>query len=284
LKIWLPRFWIALVAASVGWLLWKYPGDLDFSLLTEISWTSYAASLMLILIGKFLTIRLLVSTLKSVKYEKSWPFAWWAYSVADLSKYLPGGIWGIAGRIYLYVEKGIPVFAASRAFLAESILIVAFSFCVGMSMFIFSGKFLAGFSPWFVIVFLAASSYAAVHLFMRGLSTSEKLLCWLEQSIAWLCFGSSFALLCATFFPGQNMLGLAGVFNLAFTAGFFAFFAPSGIGVREAVMGYWAHLATLDMLVILKLTIIHRGIWAISDIVMFLSVWAYRSGLTKTVP
>ena len=231
-----------------------------------------------------MTIRLLIDTLNSVGYEKNWHFAWWAYSVADLSKYLPGGFWGIAGRIYLYLDNGIPLAIASRAFLIESIIIALFSVCLGVSMITAGGSFLAGLYLLFTIVSLAITSYVILHLLMHRLPTSKKLLCWLGQITAWLCFGLSFALLSTTFYPEQNMLSMGGIFDVAFAAGFFAFFAPSGIGVREAVMGYWAHFASQDISMILKLTIIHRGIWAISDAMMFFAVWIYRFGFTKMVP
>ena len=284
MKAWITRIWIALVVFSIAWLVWNYPEELDLSLITDISLLDFAASLVLILVGKVLTVRLLVHSLRVVNHEKNWKFAWWAYSLADVSKYLPGGIWGIAGRLYLYTENGIPLAVASRAFVIESIIIVTFSFSLGALMIAMGSYSLPAIALISLILVLAVSSYFVIHLLMRRVSPAKKLLCWLEQTIAWLCFGTSFALVSIHFFPGQNLSSLIGLFDLAFTAGFFAFFAPSGIGVREMVTGYWAHLAGQDIATILKLTVLHRGIWIVSDILLFLFAWFYRSGFTKTAP
>ena len=66
-------------------------------------------------------------------------------------------------------------------------------------------------------------------------------------------------------------LEMAGIFNLSFAAGQLAIFAPSGIGVREFVVSFFANTQlTSNARLIVELALAHRLVWLVADFTMLL--------------
>jgi len=180
------------------------------------------------------------------------------WRAATLAKYLPGSIWPAVSTIEMATRVGASPVALPSSFVIHAALNLVGALTVGAC---FSGAFgSAGVtdSPW-----LAASAVlgglTVVHprLVNTAVGRAARLLrrdapvwegTWavgatlLALSVAtWVAYGAAFALFLSSLVPlvpteRVTWLALAGINALAFTAGFAAFFAPGGVGVREAAL------------------------------------------------
>lgn len=282
-KQWLSRLWLLLLLSFAGWFLYRYPEQLDLGVVGSISTTAYLSSLLCIIIGKVFTVRLVAFTLAGLDRPRKFMFSWWAYSSSDLAKYLPGGIWGISSRLLLYRNQGISLPHASRIFLHESLIIVMVALAVGGGLV---GSLLWQGDPFWLPLFyflLAFVGLLSMRLLLHPLPWRAVIVCATEQVLAWLLFGISFAVLIGSRGDWLERGRLAaGFFDLAFASGFVAFFAPSGIGVREAVLGYASGPLGMTAADVVKLALVHRLVWAVADIALFLPAWVHRLRFGRT--
>ena len=86
-----------------------------------------------------------------------------------------------------------------------------------------------------------------------------------QMLIIWISFGISFWLV----FPLENgfLPAIAGAFSLSWVAGYVAFFAPGGIGVREYLLTIILSSFFSDNEVAIYATI-HRLIWVVVEILL----------------
>jgi hypothetical protein len=261
-RSWLSAVWIALVLGFAIWALIRQPVAIA-DLLNQITIGRGLAALALIVLGKFLVIALVRATLCDVSEDRDFGFAWWTYSMADVAKYLPGGIWGFAGRLGLYKGGGISLRRGGRALTAETVLLLVFSLGLGAVALALhrAGEWLL--QAAIVLGYLAAM-FAVTRLALPRLTSMRLTVVVAQQTLAWIFFGGSFALLITA--HAHEIAAWLGVFDIGFAAGTAAIFAPSGLGVREAVVGW---LAGRDMLVAVRtaveVTIVHRLIWMVAD-------------------
>lgn len=258
----LSALWILLVLAFAIWALIRQPvATADF--LSRITIDRGVAALALIVLGKFLVIALVRATLRDVGEERDFFFSWWAYSMADVAKYLPGGIWGFAGRLGLYKGDGISLRRGGRALTVETALLLAFSFGFGAAVLAFDRANTRMLQAAIMLGYLAAA-FAVTRFCLPRLMSMRLAVLVAQQTLAWLLFGLSFAVVIAA--HAHEVATWLGVFDIGFAAGTAAIFAPSGLGVREAVVGW---LAGRDMLVAVRtaveLTVMHRLIWMAAD-------------------
>ena len=97
------------------------------------------------------------------------------------------------------------------------------------------------------------------------MSVTARLRLVLEKVALWTIFGTSFWLI----FPVQSnwMVSLQAIsaFSISWLIGYLAFFAPGGIGVREAVMVFiLSSFISLESLALY--TAIHRLLWVGAEI------------------
>lgn len=265
IKRWAARIWLLLL---VGFLVLALKSQkISFEYIAEhISLKIFVLSLALIVAGKILVISLVRSVLRSSGEDRGLAFAWYAYSRADIAKYIPGGIWGLTSRLAIYRTAGIGLAKGGKLLLAETGILIVASFGSG-AFFVAASEF----SP----VASAACGLAAA-LFIYAFSKlvvpmarkQDAALITLQQFLAWILFGLSYAVVVpdAHAFWAQ----LAGIFNVGFAAGTLAIFAPSGIGVRELVVGFLAsRTGDLSIQNLIELSLLHRAVWIVADLLVF---------------
>jgi glycosyltransferase 2 family protein len=175
------------------------------------------------------------------------PLSWMAlFFKSQLAKYLPGSVWQYAGRVGLASGRGVPVqravvsvageigYSALAAAAAASLIlgsIAAAGVFVGLGLLLPLGARLVrrvsvesggrGLDRPSVSAALRAAP-ATVGLYL----------------IVWGLYGLAFWATGRALFavPWSDLPHYIGVFALAWLAGLVAFFAPGGIGVREAVI------------------------------------------------
>jgi len=272
-RSWLSALWILLVLAVAIWALIRQPvGTAD--LLSRITLGRGIAALALIVLGKFLVIALVRETLRDVGEPRDVFFSWWAYSMADVAKYLPGGIWGFAGRLGLYKGDGISLRRGGRALTVETVLLLVFSFGLGAAVLACDRAVTWMIQAAMVLGYLAVA-FTVTRICLPRLTLMRLTMVVAQQTLAWLLFGLSFALVIAV--NASEVATWLGVFDIGFAAGTAAIFAPSGLGVREAVVGW---LAGRDMLVAVRtaveLTVMHRLIWMAADFIVLGGIFLVR--------
>jgi len=177
------------------------------------------------------------------------------YLLAQLGRYVPGGIWDVAGRMVLSSDRGLPKGPVSVSILVEMVLGVV----TGAMIFLFSLLFWDRALPpealyvavGFVLVGLLVLHPAllgpvlslAARLLRRDtvplpLRYSQVLLLAAYHLLARLVIGLAFFLFAAALVPldWHLMPVFAGIFVAAWVMGFVVVFAPQGLGVREGVM------------------------------------------------
>jgi hypothetical protein len=201
--------------------------------------------------------------------------------VTETLRWLPGGVWGMVSRAARARGAGVPAIVASLSLPLELLLSIAawaMTACAGLGL---SGTTRAWLSRlpafWLALcaVALALTVAAACALArwrptsaiskkLHGLVGGLRLLTesrprggWLAVTLVFytlLCFlsGAGFlAVLRATCDSPPGFLATAGINGVGWLVGFFAFFAPTGLGVREgALSAMLAPLMPLDAAIV----------------------------------
>ncbi len=256
---WGSRIWLALVAVFIGIAAYSQPvswhelyGWFDFRLLF--------ISLLLILFGKGLTICLVQQSLLAFDQRCSFQYAWYAYSIGDISKYLPGGVWGIAGRLAVYKSSGIPLKLASKILVFETGVLVLVSFLTGVVLIGVNGRV---YLTCGALLVLSCLIYALTIFVPISIGRSASMIGL--QIVSWSIFGASFAVLGSQ--TTEVAFHLAGIFNIGFAAGTVVVFAPSGIGIRESVIGFFGGG---DVRHLVEVSVLHRLVWLVCDVIVFM--------------
>ncbi len=184
------------------------------------------------------------------------------FGVAQFGKYIPGNVAHLAGRVVLAVKAG---FVRERV-LAAMALEIAWAVLAGVSV-AGSALLLSGTSGWGAdlaapsVIALAGVAAAAlcvpfagaillrrlperVRSSIPGLSEVQAprvgplVVCYIIGCLNMLLLGAIPVLLQVSVFGGNGgaYLNVAGVFALAWVAGFITPGAPAGLGVRDAIM------------------------------------------------
>lgn len=182
----------------------------------------------------------------------------WFYS--QLGKYLPGKIWLFLGRFHFYESRGKSKKAISIALYLETVTIIMGAGLIFLAALIFHREIRLFYSwrhpGWLVLLFLLGFiflhprvlqkilNWALIH-FKRepvSLSISYSDVLWIlfVCIISWAIGGVGFYLFVDSVYPAapQYILFLTGALAISSTLGLIAFFAPSGLGVREGALVY----------------------------------------------
>jgi uncharacterized membrane protein YbhN (UPF0104 family) len=181
------------------------------------------------------------------------PLSWITlFFKSQLAKYLPGSVWQYAGRVGLAHNRGVPIQPALLSVVAE-VAYSAIAAAITASL-IFGSVTAAG--VFVVLAGLFASGRAArgriAALVVRasdsrsGRLDRPSVLATLAAApatvvlylVVWGLYGLAFWTTGRALFaiPASDIPRYIGVFALAWLVGVVAFFAPGGIGVREAVI------------------------------------------------
>jgi uncharacterized membrane protein YbhN (UPF0104 family) len=180
------------------------------------------------------------------------------WSMSELARYVPGSVMQFVGRVFLIKPYGVPGSVCSASQILELTVFLLSNIIVALSSLMYFGfrnmhglarfwlLFVAALVPFLILllhprVFYPLLNRVLARLKKPSLNTRLRkrsltaLACWtviglLWQSLAvWLITRDLLPL------PIQKWWVLAGSYCLAWCAGFLAFWAPGGVGVREFV-------------------------------------------------
>ena len=179
-----------------------------------------------------------------------------AWRASTLAKYLPGSVWSAVSTVGMAARLGASPVALPSSFLIQG----ALSLTGALAVAALFGRRVVGAGSLAVPSWLAAAAVAGalalVHpVVLNALVGRVSRLArreapvwratWaagatllLLYMVTWAVYGAAFALFLSALTPtaGVPWVQLAGWNALAFAAGFVAFFAPGGLGVREAAL------------------------------------------------
>lgn len=224
------------------------------------------------------------------------------FAVAQFGKYVPGNVAHLAGRVVLAVHAGfnqervLATMALEIAWAVLSGIFVAGSaLTLGGAVGLASGL---GAPPAWLLASLVAAALTVPALgafLLRHLPTSLReripglhqvhvprpwplLACFLLGCSSMLLLGGIPVLLKATLFGGsrQPYLAVAGIFALAWTAGFITPGAPAGLGVRDAIL-VTGLTPMFGAGAALGVTVVMRLVTSVGDALAFMAGLAGRS-------
>jgi uncharacterized membrane protein YbhN (UPF0104 family) len=182
----------------------------------------------------------------------------WFYSQSG--KYLPGKVWLLLSRFYLYASKGKPKKAISVALYFEIASVVMAAGLIFLASLIFFREIQAfhteGWVGWIVLLFSLALIFLHPRVLQKilnwilvllrkepiTLSISYLDILWIlsVSTLSWIVGGIGFYLFVDAIFlvPLSHILFLAGALAFSSILGLIAIFAPGGLGVREGALVY----------------------------------------------
>ncbi len=273
--------WIWFVAVIIGAIYYFRSNYQDISqYLESISFSRVVLSILLVLIGKFTLSDLTRISLKKIDYHISYKEALTITSITQLGKYLPGGIWHVAGKFGMYKARRIATKKTTQAIIFENLWLLSSALVLGVVFLISSSpdilcKLHAGFcQPWINMAVLGLFPVLWIiamviidHVFYKEkrYTIKEVLILIVEMLLIWISFGISFWLV----FPINNgfLPAITGAFSLSWVAGYAAFFAPGGIGVREYLLTLILGSYFSSGEVAIYATV-HRLIWVVIEILL----------------
>ena len=251
--------WLVLVAGFVVRYLsdnWDETSDY----LDELSLWMVVGTIVAVNAGKFLVAEQVRWSLLTVGRRFSVARAFWIYTVSDAAKYVPGGVWGIMARVQLYREEAIPVRESARVFGLEKFWLVWSGFLSGVA-FALPSLLSRADARWSAvpsgavattvgIVVLAAVWTVGMWIGHRvalghGPSPQLVLVTAAHQLGIAVFLGLSLWFPLATVLDADDIPLAIGAFGVARSIGYVAFFAPAGIGVREAMV-VWMLRGSVD--------------------------------------
>ena len=182
----------------------------------------------------------------------------WFYS--QLGKYLPGKVWLLLGRFYLYDSKGKSKKVISIALYFETILVILSGGLIFLAALVFFKEIRSSYDGnqfwWVILLFIIALVSLHPRVLLKilnwilvqlnrepislSISYSEVLGILIFCVVAWMIGGIGFYLFVDSVYPVSSnyILFLTGALAISSTLGLMAIFAPSGLGVREGALVY----------------------------------------------
>jgi hypothetical protein len=223
--------------------------DLRFSLgYLLAAWAVIGLYYLLFAGGLFLVIR-------ALGYRPSYRDIFKFSFAANLGKYLPGGVWQVAGKVAMARQAGIERHGAVVASVVESAVSVTGGLLVFLTTTLLGAPFPADVPKW-PLYALVVGIFVALQpqIFARVVALGMRLLkiegepphLKLRQIVAlvlyyaaiWLVAGAGFWLFTRslTSDPGANVFAYAGYYAAAAVGGLLVLFVPAGLGVREGFL------------------------------------------------
>jgi hypothetical protein len=260
-KPWLKRLaGVGITVAIFAWMLkpvvqrWDQVGErvkaIDWGLFT-LAAGMFAAFLFAFRVIAWRKI------LKGFGHKLPYPAAARIWSTSELARYLPGVIWQVVGRVYLVKPYGVGGTVCSTSQILELVAFLLANVLVALGCLAFFAYRMEGFAktylyaaavlaPLLMLILHPKVFYTALTKYMtwrgkqlpsrrvRG-KTLTLLTVYAIVGLLW----QSLALWVVTHGPLELKLAkwwvVAGSYCLAWCAGFIAFWAPGGLGVREFI-------------------------------------------------
>ena len=113
--------WIWFIAVIIGAGYYFKRNFKDISVYLEtISYSRVALSILTVFVGKFVLSYLTQVSLRKIDYEISYKESLTITSITQLGKYLPGGIWHVAGKFGMYKAHKISTKNTTLAIVFET--------------------------------------------------------------------------------------------------------------------------------------------------------------------
>lgn len=287
--------WTVVVVAGVVWYFSKN-SQASIAYIKNISIFQFALSAALLVVGKLFLAELSRLSVLSETWKPSFGKMFHLYSTIQLSKYLPGGVWHFVGRFGVYRINGLDNREAGQSILVENIWLLSSAVLFGgvacatnRGLLDFIG-FPSGAAPQVGLIALLLAVWVAVNLLSarillkRRMGGGALLSQILLQSAVWVFIGLSFFVLLPPRIMNMESATLStGAFAIGWALGYVTIFAPSGIGIREAVIT--AILATYILPQEAAIyAALSRLVWVVTEIVLSIfSELVFGSGSLKTL-
>jgi uncharacterized membrane protein YbhN (UPF0104 family) len=281
---WLRRAFAAAVVVALAVLIWQQRVDVSRALHSMSPWLVFL-SLLLGIVGAWLPGVVWRDVLASQGYPTPFLAGQRAFFVAQLGKYLPGGIWALVAQVALARDMRIPGRQAATATFLTIVVSLISALLVAVVALPLTVPGLVS-AYWWIFVAVppllallhprsvAWWSSTAFRVLRRPgapvrLSWAVLLRAFLLTLISWLALGSHLALLVAGMGDAGWSLWVRsiGVFALGWVAGFLVIVAPAGAGVREGalVLGLGA---LLPAGAVLAAALVSRLLLTMADVVL----------------
>ena len=192
-------------------------------------------------------------------------------ALAQLARYIPGGIWHFVGQGAFYRNNGMPLMRAGRALLLENLWLLQSAALTAGALLILAN---ASASGWVLVlwplIWLALNALLARVLF-APMHWYEVLRVSVLQVLMWLLFSLSFAVL----LPQFDVTLTTGAFIGAWVVGFVTVFAPGGLGTREGALVVLL-LPVLPAQEALNVALLHRFLWILTEVLLGLAAVGLR--------
>jgi hypothetical protein len=214
-----------------------------------------------------------------------------AFYMAQLGKYIPGGMWQAVGQVGLSRRGGVSLVQATAAFGVQALTVVAAGGTVGATLAVVGFHLPVGvrvfalLGPALVLplrrTWMARLLGPLVRLSentgIEALPSQGAILRsygWGIWSLVWI--GAAFALLARSLQITGAPAALVPAFALAWTIGFLAVPFPSGLGIREAVL-ISAVGSPAGAAPVIVASVVHRLVTMLDEVVMILLAKGYAA-------
>jgi hypothetical protein len=273
--------WVWFIAVIIGAGYYFYRNYAKISIYLEtISIWRVVLSFLLLFLGKFALSDLTRISLRKINVRLEYKDALTITSITQLGKYLPGGIWHVAGKFGIYKARKISTKKSTAAIVFENVWLLSSALVIGVTCLLISSRdVLCGFNSVFcsntlnngILFGLPILWVIALLLFdyfffkENRYSLKDFVFLVLEMLVIWVSFGISFWMV----FPLKSGFATAitGAFSISWVAGYVAFFAPGGIGIREYLLTVIlaAYFSSSE---VATYATIHRLIWVVVEVIL----------------
>jgi glycosyltransferase 2 family protein len=281
---WLRHAFVAAVAVALALVLWGQR-ETVVEALRSMSPATLALSLVFAMVAAALPGLVWRNLLTSQGYPTPRIAGLRAFFVAQLGKYLPGGIWNLVAQVAMARDLRVPGRqGATATFLVLALSVITSVLVAGLTLAFAVPELLAEYWWAFAVVpvlllMLLPRSVAwwtgkAFRVLRRPgrpivLSAGDLLRAALLLCLSWTTLGVHFGFLVRELGPETPAVWLLsiGVYALAWVAGLLIVFAPAGAGVREAVLvlGFAAFLPAGPLLAV---AVLSRLLLVLADILL----------------
>lgn len=235
--------------------------DADWEgIFASLNWGQFTLATALLLVGHLLRSQLGYVSHRYLKFPLTRWQSYRFFYLAQLAKYIPGGVWTFATGVVAYKRNGMPLIIASAVTTWELLALLFTSLVIsllGVGLYddpTWTPLIVIGALGFIVTIVLLLLPFPWRVLTRLHLRPAQKMLDILSELGArrygllarlsilalagWLLTGAGFYALVLAFNLEQSIqIGYAtAAYALAWTVGFLVIFAPTGLGPREAIL------------------------------------------------
>jgi len=288
--------WIVLILGVAIYSLFKSEVNILDTIKT-IPVGTLLLSVFLIILAKIILVQISRYSIVSTAWKPRYPVLFNIYSLTQLGKYVPGGIWHYVGKFGIYKANGLTVKESTYSIVMENIWLVVSAFFSGAAVLFVSEtellqKVVPSVNPLFfrlgavaLLVLWMVTLYAVDRFLAPGVFSVRRMVTIsILQFITWMLLGLSFYVL----FPSgtTHVSWIIGGYCFSWVIGYLAVFAPGGIGVREAVLVAMLSYTPYSEQALIY-AILHRVIWTLAEVLLGASGALYegiRDRFKRTLP